>query len=80
MRTTLRATQLISQGRNIFYPYHGLRITSLKEGGFGIMAVRPGGPDLLIGKYSDQWRAINICEEIMYAVSEGKERYWLPKD
>ena len=80
MRTTLRATQLVSQNRNIFYPYSGLRITNLKDGGFGIMAVRPSGPDLLIGCYTEQWRAVNICEEIMYAVSEGKERYWLPKD
>ena len=80
MRATLRKTQLISQDDTCWYPCEGARVASLKSGGYCIMAWRAGGSEVLMGIYRSKDKAMAICQEIMYAVTEGKERYWLPLD
>ena len=78
MKTTIRQTQLISQNKDYFNSYTGVRIAQLKNGLYGIYAINPKGADTLIGQYRSKAHAESICNEIVHAVTDGKQAYWMP--
>lgn len=78
MKTTVRATQIVSQNRDYYNSYTGVRIALLKNGLYGIYAINTKGPDILIGQYRSAEHAKSICNEIINAVTDGKRSYWMP--